>query len=99
MYEYNFLSQLWKQISPTGTIPSIRSCPSWTIGEDTKCYIVGGYDGINRMNDFFELDMNSLQWSEVTVDSGMPPSPRYFHSSHVNISVSSVYTFGGYNVN
>ena len=47
-------TQRWKVVEAVGTIPSIRSCPSWA-RRGNSVYMFGGYDGVQRMNDFFEF--------------------------------------------
>eukprot|EP00939_MAST-03C_sp_MAST-3C-sp1_P004185 g4185.t1 len=72
--------------------PSIRSCPSWT-QRGKNVYIFGGYDGVQRMNDFYVLHMDSFTWSKIEC-RGVVPSPRYFHASVIHDNV--LYVFGGY---
>ena len=42
--------------------------------------IMGGYDGVNRMNDFYVYGFRSQAWSLMPCRSRPRPSPRYFHS-------------------
>jgi len=53
----------------------------------------GGYDGVQRMNDFYALDLKTCTWSQVH-QLGTPPSPRYFHASI--IYKSQIIVYGGY---
>jgi hypothetical protein len=57
-------TETWRVVLPTGTIPSKRSCPAWTKHEDSV-FVFGGYDGLQRMNDFFEFRLGVLRspWS------------------------------------
>jgi hypothetical protein len=47
-------TETWRVVVPVGTVPSKRSCPAWTKHEDSV-FVFGGYDGLQRMNDFFEF--------------------------------------------
>jgi len=56
-------------------------------------YIFGGYDGSNRVNDFYEFSMEHRRWSLVPA-SGIPPSPR---DRHVGVTHgNSFYVFAGF---
>lgn len=52
-------TQLWSVVEAAGVIPSIRSCPSWARRGDAV-YMFGGYDGVQRMNDFFEFRLGTV---------------------------------------
>lgn len=52
-----------------------------------------GYDGSNRVNDFYEFSFNRRLWSVVTA-SGPPPSPRDRHVAVVY--KDSFYVFAGF---
>jgi len=92
MYQFDFTKRRWEQKNTTGTIPSIRSCPSWC-KEGNKVYVFGGYDGVQRMNDFYSCDLNTFVWTQISA-LGDVPSPRYFHSCAVH--GGCMYVFGGY---
>ncbi|GMI43328.1 hypothetical protein TrCOL_g6054 [Triparma columacea] len=50
-------------------------------GAEEKCILImGGYDGVNRMNDFYVYGFRSQAWSLMPCRSRQRPSPRYFHS-------------------
>lgn len=58
-------------------------------------FIFGGYDGFNRVNDFYEYNIDYNSWQEVLNNEGeAPPSPRHSHSAVV--FEDSMYIFGGY---
>ncbi|KAF1322173.1 Kelch-type beta propeller, partial [Globisporangium splendens] len=59
------------------------------------CGICGGagYDGSNRVNDFYEFNFNRRMWSIVTA-SGLPPNPRDRHVAVVY--KDSFYVFAGF---
>ncbi|CAN0181919.1 unnamed protein product, partial [Phaeothamnion confervicola] len=84
------------QVQTTGQLPSIRSCPSWC-KEKNSVYVFGGYDGVQRMNDFFACDLDTYTWRRIPETGEAPgtPSTRYFHSCAVHNG--SMFVFGGYN--
>ena len=58
-------------------------------------FIFGGYDGFNRVNDFYEYNVTSRSWQEVLYQGrSTAPSPRHSHSAVVY--KDSMYVFGGY---
>lgn len=92
MYEFDFHTKTWTEISARGTLPSVRSCPAWA-KDDTHVYIQGGYDGVERKADFFACDLATYTWTEMPC-RGTPPSPRYFHSCC--LYGNKMYAYGGY---
>jgi hypothetical protein len=62
-----------------------------------KIYIFAGYDGSNRVNDFWQFDTQQEEWSLVDAAFGQPPTPRHSHSG-VEYD-DSMYIFGGYDGN
>ncbi|GAB9467032.1 hypothetical protein Gpo141_00004392 [Globisporangium polare] len=72
--------------------PCQRSLHVCAIRKDSL-YIFGGYDGSNRVNDFYEFSFNRRLWSVVTA-SGPPPSPRDRHVAVVY--KDSFYVFAGF---
>lgn len=92
MYEFDFATKTWTEISARGALPSVRSCPAWA-KDDTHVYIQGGYDGVERKADFFACDLATYTWTEMPC-LGTPPSPRYFHSCC--LSSTKMYLYGGY---
>lgn len=65
---------------------------------DRSIFIFAGYDGVNRLNDFYEFNTDNNTWQEVIYSgSGLPPSAR--HSSCAVVADGSMYVFGGYDGN
>jgi len=95
MYEFDFATKTWTEISARGALPSVRSCPAWA-KDETHVYIQGGYDGVERKADFFACDLATYTWTEMPC-LGTPPSPRYFHSCC--LFGSKMYLYGGYSGN
>ena len=50
------------------------------VSHTEKIYICAGYDGNNRVNDFWQYDTDSDSWSVVDAIVGQPPTPRHSHS-------------------
>jgi N-acetylneuraminic acid mutarotase len=95
MHQFDFDTMAWSVVHASGTVPSIRSCPSWCMSSfSSSVFVFGGYDGVQRMNDFFECRLDTYTWSVVTA-TGYVPSPRYFHACAMY--ANCMYVFGGYN--
>jgi N-acetylneuraminic acid mutarotase len=45
---------------------------------ENNIYIFGGYDGVNRRNDFYKYNIETNSWSIITANE-KPPSPRDRH--------------------
>jgi leucine-zipper-like transcriptional regulator 1 len=45
---------------------------------ENNIYIFGGYDGVNRKNDFYKYNIEINVWMQIAT-SDMPPSPRDRH--------------------
>jgi len=61
---------------------------------DHSIFIFGGFDGNNKLNDFYEFNTDNDTWQEVIYSgSGMPPSPR--KSATCIVFGGSMYIFGG----
>eukprot|EP00611_Tribonema_gayanum_P011636 TRINITY_DN2194_c0_g1_i1.p1 TRINITY_DN2194_c0_g1~~TRINITY_DN2194_c0_g1_i1.p1 ORF type:complete len:519 (-),score=118.16 TRINITY_DN2194_c0_g1_i1:962-2518(-) len=87
----------WSRLEPSldnggQPAPCQRSLHVAVVLED-KMYIFGGYDGSNRVNDFYEFDIPTRRWSIVSA-SGTPPSPRDRHTGVIH--GSSFYVFAGF---
>lgn len=70
-YEFNFEEQKWYQVQCANTPPS-RFCHVGAV-HNKKLYIFGGYDGVNRLNDFYEYPFdndNSYPESTLLADLG-----------------------------
>ncbi|GMH67189.1 hypothetical protein TrST_g14110 [Triparma strigata] len=99
----------------TRFLPSIRSCPCWCMVDfhplrksssssspESCMLLMGGYDGVNRMNDFYLYDFLRSEWLLMPVRSRQKPSQRYFHScvyapaSHKG-SNGKLFLISGYN--
>ncbi|RLN69366.1 hypothetical protein BBJ29_000237 [Phytophthora kernoviae] len=87
-------SQSWVAIpceNPSAA-PCHRSLHVCAVRQDSL-YIFGGYDGSNRINDFYEFNFKRKLWS-VVLAIGSAPSPRDRHVSVVY--KDSFYVFAGF---
>ena len=61
---------------------------------DSCIYIFGGNNGFNLTNDFYEYDIETNLWTEITSNEySMRPSPRQSHSAAIYDDF--MYVFGG----
>jgi len=82
----------WTSLPEKGIPPCARSLHTGVVHDD-NLYIFGGYDGIQRTNDFYKFNLTDMKWSLVHSDD-MPPSPR---DRHVTVSLGRcIYIYGGY---
>ncbi|OQR97124.1 hypothetical protein ACHHYP_20629 [Achlya hypogyna] len=72
--------------------PCHRSLHVCAVHKDSM-YIFGGYDGSNRVNDFFEYNFKRKVWTQVLA-IGIPPTPRDRHVAVVYRD--SFYVFAGF---
>jgi len=68
---------------------SLHACAVW----GSSMYVFGGYDGIDRVNDFHVLNFPTAQWDRVE-SRGVPPKPRDRHTAVVY--GGAFYIFGGF---
>merc|ERR1719389_309954 len=82
----------WRLVGHSGTPPRQRSLHAGICVGDCL-YIFGGYDGSNRVNDFYKFSFKASKWSQIHV-TGATPSAR---DRHVVVSHSDrIYIFAGY---
>jgi len=96
-YSYDTEKLIWKEIK-TCDIPPLPRDRHVAVVYNRSIYIFGGYDGFNRVNDFFEYNVDCDSWQEVIFDGrDGPPTPRHSHSAVVY--EDCLYVFGGYDGN
>lgn len=85
---------------PFGVCPSPRKGHSLALLDEVSAIMFGGYDGRNRCNDLFILDISELpsivRWERVIEKN--PPSPRQ-RNSLTTIPGGKCILFGGYDGN
>ena len=92
-YEFSFETRAWREIEAKGALPSVRSCPAWAVSS-THCYVHGGYNGIERLDDYYAFRLSDYTWIKMPTHQGTAPSPRYFHSCALH--GNKLYIYGGY---
>lgn len=68
LVEYNPSDNTWRWPSYSGKCPSARAAHSGALMGD-KYFLFGGRDSRERLNDLYTLDMNTFEWSQITIVS------------------------------
>lgn len=58
VHELNTRTQAWIPLFPGGAPPKPRFCHSMVLVGDSKLVVYGGFDGVQRRNDLFQLNIN-----------------------------------------
>ena len=75
--------------------PSARDRHTAVADSNKNIYIFAGYDGFNRVDDFYRYNIPEAKWSRVqALNSDQGPSPRHSHTAVVYNG--SMFIFGGY---
>jgi len=82
---------IWSSPTTTGNRPCKRRAHT-TCVYNNRIYVFGGGDGLQALNDTFELDLATMHWSEIKT-TGQIPLSRGYHTS--NIFKSQMIVFGG----
>ena len=87
----------WTQILPSGAPPSPRSDASAIYDPlRDRVLLFGGWDGLNNLNDVWELTLSGTPtWSLVST-SGTPPIPRRAHCSIYDSLRDRLVIYGGF---
>jgi len=85
----------WVQVKYTGLPPRQRSLHAGiAVGE--CLYIFGGYDGSNRVNDFYRFNFKTSKWTQLPASSTLPSA----RDRHVVVPYDEkIFVFGGYDGN
>lgn len=99
LYVYDIENELWFQPECTGsgTDGEIGPCPRAfhvAVTIDCHMFIFGGRSGSKRLGDFWVLDTDIWQWSELT-SFGDLPSPRDFTAASA-IGNRKIVMYGGW---
>jgi hypothetical protein len=80
-------------VNVKGSVPKARYRTS-AVAYKNRMLVVGGHDGAKHLNDFYQFNFDTSEWSTVeTTGQTPPPSPRDSHSAV--ICGDSMYLFGG----
>lgn len=82
----------WSIPATSGTTPLPRAAHTMNVMGD-KAYMFGGRTQLHRVNDVFQLDLETMTWSEIIVEGAVPP-PRSWHCS-VGLNNHELFVFGG----
>eukprot|EP00163_Fabomonas_tropica_P016273 TRINITY_DN2925_c0_g1_i1.p1 TRINITY_DN2925_c0_g1~~TRINITY_DN2925_c0_g1_i1.p1 ORF type:complete len:4072 (-),score=1488.94 TRINITY_DN2925_c0_g1_i1:296-12511(-) len=82
VYIFDTASNTWEKPEIDGKPPPARARHTATYSPEKNClYVFGGYrKTTRRMNDIFELNLDTWVWSQPN-STGAPPSPRYGHEA------------------
>jgi hypothetical protein len=81
-------------IPKTGTPPSARDTPGFTLEEESnKLYVYGGRFE-SPLGDMWEFDLSSESWREIHFTSSINPGPR-FDPYLVSLGNGKILLFGG----
>jgi len=85
----------WTQPPTEGTAPTARVAHAAIHDKvSNSVFVWGGFnENLERLNDFFCLDINSMRWSEISSDDGVVPPARAFHAAAIHDS--TLFIFGG----
>jgi len=85
----------WSRIYTTGQVPQARVAHTCEYDKSSNSiYLWAGFNvDLERMNDFYVLDLQTFQWQCLSEKLKSIPSARAFHSSCLNNN--SIYIFGG----
>eukprot|EP00804_Cyclotella_cryptica_P018551 CCRYP_004369-RA/>CCRYP_004369-RA protein AED:0.02 eAED:0.02 QI:551/1/1/1/1/1/2/63/666 len=80
LHAFDVENYQWRVVETGGAAPQQRANHSSAVletggGEKTELFIFGGWNGSERLNDIFVLDVESSTWSEPRV-GGVKPHPR-----------------------
>ncbi len=87
-------TQEWRQIITNDIPPSPRDRHT-AVCHDSSMFIFGGFDGLNKLNDFYEFNTDTNTWQEI-ICSGHGATPSARHSHACVVYEDSMYVFGGF---
>lgn len=96
-HRHIFSQRKWISLAVKGALPKARYRTSAAAYKNLML-VVGGHDGAKHLNDFWQLNFETLEWSIVeTTGQVPPPSPRDSHTAV--ICNDAMYLFGGSTAN
>ncbi|KAJ4971631.1 hypothetical protein NE237_004730 [Protea cynaroides] len=70
----------WSELTSFGDLPSPRDFAAASPIGSRKIVMYGGWDGKKWLSDVYVLDTISLEWTELSISSSLPP-PRCGHTA------------------
>jgi hypothetical protein len=86
----------WSQLTPSGSPPSPRYAHTAIYdAAGDRMIVFGGYDGVDVLNDVWELSLSGPPvWTQLS-PAGAPPAPRSSHTSIYDALHDRMIVFGG----
>jgi len=76
LHVFHFATKHWRVINATGDIPPKRTSHAAVINNN-KMYVFGGFSGEEYLNDLYEFDLETENWTNITnLCKGDIPAPR-----------------------
>lgn len=94
LLEFDPSSSHWSLVHSSGSIPSPRAAHG-TAKLGRQVYVFGGRHDATRLNDLYVLDMSEFFWTRITIDAGLQPVGRSWHS-FTPLTSRHVFLYGGY---
>ncbi|KAL9644913.1 hypothetical protein ABK040_005393 [Willaertia magna] len=91
---FNMFSKTWGKLETNKEAPSKRGRHSSVLFDDKHVILWGGFDGTERNNDCYELNLESKIWSKVK-QIGAIPSKRESHCVTL-LDQNKMYLYGGW---
>ena len=93
LHTFNPNTSVWMNVQSTGTIPSPRAAHS-TAKLNRSIFMYGGkFDTLS--NELFELDLESLGWTQIQTNGPEKPKGLYWHS-FTAFGQSHIVLYGGF---
>merc|ERR1719506_1972107 len=95
LHEFHLGRQKWSLVPAKGHGPKARYRTSAVVHHN-RMLVFGGHDGAKHLNDFYELNFDTLNWSAVEpspMSKVLPPTPRDSHIAVIH--GESMFLFGG----
>lgn len=94
LLEFDPSSSSWSLVQSSGSVPSPRAAHG-AAKLDRRVFVFGGRHDATRLNDLYVLHMSDFVWSRITVDVGLQPVGRSWHT-FTPLSSHQVFLYGGY---
>ncbi len=100
LWSYNFSSNTWSHLSPSGSLPAGRSSHTAIYDGNGNMIIFGGIgNGTGYLNDLWKYNFSSNTWTHLS-PSGSLPAGRVYHTAiydgNGNMVIYGGYAYGTY---
>ncbi|CAE7195093.1 Lztr1 [Symbiodinium necroappetens] len=69
-HRYNFPQRKWSIVPVKGSVPKARYRTS-AVAYKNRMLVVGGHDGAKHLNDFYQFNFDTLEWSSSGAQRGI----------------------------